>query len=122
MVPKNSIRRQAETIVANNTFVSVHRSWVSGECYALLNNKNCFCNISGTSPTGIANTAFYCGITEEQINIAYNERKLYLHAHIKVKVQNFNENNELAFFQDTPEGIVEVQGFRPPRDAISDIK
>ena len=72
LVPKNSIRRQAESIVANNTFVSVHRSWVSGECYALLNNKNCFCNISGTSPTGIANTAFYCGITEEHIN-GWNE-------------------------------------------------
>ena len=35
-------------------------------------NKNCFCNISGTSPTGIANTAFYCGITEEHIN-GWNE-------------------------------------------------
>ena len=32
----------------------------------------------------------------EEVNIAYNERKLDLHAHIKVKVQNFNENNELV--------------------------
>ena len=37
-------------------------------------------------------------------------------------IEGVNENDELAFFQDTPEGIVEVQGFRPPRDAISDIK
>jgi len=31
----------------------------------------------------------------EEVNIAYNERKLNLHANIKVKIKDLNENNEL---------------------------